>query len=181
MKKHLTSIPEVIVIELQAHGDHRGFFMETFRKEWFSETLPKTDFVQDNHSRSIKGTLRGLHYQIKNAQGKFIRVLAGEIFDAVVDLRKSSPTFGKWVGEILSAENNKALWVPPGFAHGFYVTSEFAEISYKCTDYYAAEHERSLLWNDNDVDIRWPLDEGDVILSEKDKKGIPLASCETYP
>ena len=180
MKIQETNIPDVLVLEPAVHGDHRGFFMETWRKEWFSEFAPGLEFVQDNHSKSVKGTLRGLHYQIHKPQGKFIRVVSGEIFDAVVDLRKSSSTFGQWAGVTLSAENKKSLWVPPGFAHGFYVLSESAEITYKCTDYYAAEHERSLLWNDPAVGIKWPLHDSDVIISDKDNQGSHLPDCEIF-
>ena len=180
MKIQATNIPDVLVIEPAVHGDHRGFFMETWRKEWFSDFAPGLEFVQDNHSKSVKGTLRGLHYQISNPQGKFIRVVSGEIFDAVVDLRKSSSTFGQWAGVSLSADNKKSLWVPPGFAHGFYVISETAEITYKCTDYYSAENERSLLWNDPSVAIQWPLHEIKVIISEKDNQGSFLSDCDTF-
>jgi len=180
MKKQITAIPEVIIIEPDVHGDHRGFFMETWRSEWFADIDGAGDFVQDNHSKSVQGTLRGLHYQIRHAQGKYIRVVKGEIFDAVVDLRKSSSTFGKWVGELLSDENRKCLWVPPGFAHGFYVMSEEAEITYKCTDYYAADYERTLLWNDPQVGITWPLVKDNAILSDRDRAGNPLSDCETF-
>lgn len=180
MKIIRTEIPEVLVVEPDVHGDHRGFFMETWRKEWFSELAPDTEFVQDNHSKSVRGTLRGLHYQLLKPQGKYIRVVKGEIFDVVVDIRKSSPTFGQWVGVVLSEENRKALWVPPGFAHGFYVISAEAEMTYKCTEYYAAKHERTLVWNDPGVGIDWPLFDADVILSDKDAKGSPLDRCETY-
>lgn len=181
MKIIKTEIPEVLVIEPDIHGDHRGFFMETWRREWFAELAPNTEFVQDNHSKSVQGTLRGLHYQLLMPQGKYIRVVKGEIFDAVVDLRKSSPTFGKWTGVILSEENKRALWVPPGFAHGFYVISDEAEMTYKCTEYYAAKHERTLIWNDPEVGIDWPLSDSQVILSDKDAKGSLLNRCETYP
>jgi dTDP-4-dehydrorhamnose 3,5-epimerase len=180
MKIEATNIPDVLVLEPAVHGDHRGFFMETWRKEWFSEFAPGLEFVQDNHSKSVKGTLRGLHYQIRNPQGKFIRVVSGEIFDAVVDLRKSSSTFGQWAGVTLSADNKKSLWVPPGFAHGFYVISETAEITYKCTDYYSAVNERSLLWNDPVVGIEWPLHEIEVIISEKDNQGSSLSDCDKF-
>jgi len=180
MKKQITAIPEVIIIEPDVHDDHRGFFMETWRCEWFADIDGAGDFVQDNHSKSVQGTLRGLHYQIRHTQGKYIRVVKGEIFDAVVDLRKSSSTFGKWVGEVLSDENSKCLWVPPGFAHGFYVMSEEAEITYKCTDYYAAEYERTLLWNDPQVGITWPLVKDNAILSDRDRAGNPLSDCETF-
>ena len=180
MKICRTSIPEVLVIEPEVHGDQRGFFMETWRQEWFADINGAGAFVQDNHSMSVQGTLRGLHYQLKRTQGKLIRVVKGEIYDVVVDLRKSSPSYGKWVGEALSAQNRKSLWVPPGFAHGFYVLSEVAEITYKCTDYYAAEHERTLLWNDPQVGITWPLVQGKVLLSEKDRAGSLLSDCETF-
>jgi dTDP-4-dehydrorhamnose 3,5-epimerase len=173
-------IPDLFIIEPDVHGDQRGFFMETWRKEWFAGIEGADKFVQDNHSKSTQGTLRGLHYQTKNPQGKFIRVVMGEIYDVVVDIRASSPTFGKWAGEFLSAENKKALWVPPGFAHGFYVVSKEAEITYKCTDYYAAEHERILFWNDPQVGITWPLIEDKVILSDKDRAGKNLIDCETF-
>lgn len=176
-----TSIPDVLVFEPTVHGDHRGFFMETWRKEWFSTITPVIQFVQENHSKSIQGTLRGLHYQLKQTQGKFIRVVQGEVYDAVVDIRKSSATFGQWTGVILSADNKKSLWVPPGFAHGFYVLSDTAEITYKCTDYYAAEYERSLLWNDPDIGIDWPLLDTDLIISEKDRQASLFKDCETMP
>lgn len=181
MKKYSTGIPDVLIIEPDVHGDHRGFFMETWRKEWFIGIEGAAEFVQDNHSKSIQGTLRGLHYQTRHTQGKYIRVVKGEIYDVVVDLRMTSPTFGKWVGEMLSAENKKSLWVPPGFAHGFYVLSEEAEITYKCTNYYAAEHERTLLWCDPQVGITWPLIENKVVLSDKDRAGSKLIDCETFP
>lgn len=180
MKKQITAIPEVIIIEPDVHDDHRGFFMETWRCEWFADIDGAGDFVQDNHSKSVQGTLRGLHYQIRHTQGKYIRVVKGKIFDVVVDLRKSSSTFGKWVGEVLSDENKKCLWVPSGFAHGFYVMSEEAEITYKCTDYYAADYERTLLWNDPQVGITWPLVKDNAILSDRDRAGNPLSDCETF-
>ena len=153
--------------------------METWRDEWFAKVSPGLQFVQDNHSKSVRGTLRGLHYQIRQTQGKFIRVVQGEIFDAVVDMRKGSATFGQWTGVILSADNKKSLWVPPGFAHGFYVLSDTAEITYKCTEYYAAEYERSLLWNDPDIGIDWPLLDKDVIISHKDSQASQFKDCET--
>jgi len=174
-----TSIDDVLVFEPTVHGDHRGFFMETWRDEWFKKISPDLQFVQDNHSKSIQGTLRGLHYQVKKTQGKFIRVVQGEIFDVVVDMRKGSATFGQWTGVILSADNKKSLWVPPGFAHGFYVLSDTAEITYKCTEYYAAEYERSLLWNDPDIGIDWPLLDKDVIISDKDSQASQFKDCET--
>ena len=176
-----TRISEVLVFEPTVYGDHRGFFMETWRKEWFTGNSRNIEFVQDNHSKSVAGTLRGLHYQIRQPQGKYIRAVSGEIFDVAVDLRKSSATFGHWVGEILSAENKKALWVPPGFAHGFYVLSDEAEMTYKCTDYYVAEHERTLLWNDPELGIIWPLQDSGVILSDKDRKAVSFAICDVYP
>jgi dTDP-4-dehydrorhamnose 3,5-epimerase len=180
MEKYSTKIPDVFIIEPAVHGDQRGFFLETWRKEWFTGIAGADEFVQDNHSKSIQGTLRGLHYQTKNTQGKYIRVVIGEIYDVVVDMRASSQTFGKWVGEILSAENRKSLWVPPGFAHGFYVMSEEAEIIYKCTNYYSSEDERILIWNDPQVGITWPLKKDKVILSEKDRAGSNLIDCETF-
>jgi len=181
MQIYKTSIPDVLVFEPTVHGDYRGFFMETWRKEWFSTINPDIQFVQENYSKSIQGTLRGLHYQLKQTQGKFIRVVQGEVFDAVVDIRKSSATFGQWTGVILSDDNKKSLWVPPGFAHGFYVLSETAEITYKCTDYYAAEYERSLLWSDHEIGIDWPLLDKGVIVSEKDGQASLFNDCETLP
>ena len=155
--------------------------METFRDNWFREHVADVTFVQDNHSKSAQGVLRGLHYQIKQPQGKLVCVTVGEVFDVAVDLRRSSPTFGQWVGELLTAENGRQLWVPAGFAHGFYVLSDSAEFTYKCTDYYAPEHERSLIWNDADVGIDWPLVDGvGVNLSDKDLAGKPFTSCETF-
>ncbi len=154
--------------------------METWRNEWFTGIAGAGEFVQDNHSKSIRGTLRGLHYQIRNTQGKYIRVIIGKIYDVVVDMRASSRTFGKWIGVILSAENKKSLWAPPGFAHGFYVMSEEAEITYKCTNYYSAEDERILIWNDPHIGITWPLIQDKVILSEKDRAGRNLIDCETF-
>ncbi|MDH4321465.1 MAG: dTDP-4-dehydrorhamnose 3,5-epimerase [Desulfobulbaceae bacterium] len=177
-----TRIPDVVVIEPKVFGDERGFFMETWRGDLFAANGITLPFVQDNHSRSGQGVLRGLHYQIKQPQGKLARVIIGEVFDVAVDLRKGSPTFGQWVGEVLSAENKKMLWVPPGFAHGFYVLSETAEFFYKCTDYYAPEHERSLRWDDPALNIYWPLLDGlSPQLSAKDLAGIPLAEAECYP
>jgi len=180
MKTHETSIPGVLLIKPEVHGDHRGFFMETWRNEWFPKLGQEYTFVQDNHSKSSRGTLRGLHYQLQQAQGKLVRVIQGEIFDAVVDMRQSSPTFGQWEGVVLSADNRKMLWVPPGFAHGFYVLSDAAEMVYKCTDYYSAEHERSLHWNDPEIGINWPLYDEDILISEKDARGMPFADCEYY-
>jgi len=168
-----TAIPEVKLLEPQVFGDARGFFMETFRDEWFKVNVCDRIFVQENHSKSGKGVLRGLHYQTENTQGKLVRVVVGEVFDVAVDMRKGSPTFGKWAGEILSAENKRQLWVPEGFAHGFYVLSDEAEFVYKCTDYYNRKAEHSLIWNDPSVGINWPL-QGEPNLSPKDLAGRPL-------
>ncbi len=180
MKLVPTELDDVIVIEPKVFPDQRGFFMETWREDMFQQVGLNYSFIQENHSKSSAGILRGLHYQIKQAQGKYIRVVAGEIYDVAVDLRRSSASFGKWTSEYLSAENKKALWVPPGFAHGFFVTSEVAEVTYKCTEYYAPEYERSLLWNDPALGIDWPIEDIEVILSEKDRNGVPLADAETY-
>lgn len=175
-----TAIPDVLIIEPKVFGDTRGFFFESFNQRQFEQlTGFAPHFVQDNHSRSARGVLRGLHYQIQQPQGKLVRVIAGEVFDVCVDLRRSSPTFGKSVCVSLSAQNHRQLWIPPGFAHGFLVTSESADFVYKTTDYYAPEHERALLWNDAALAIPWPL-EGEPLLSAKDKAGVPLAQAETY-
>ena len=177
-----TKIPEVIIIEPTVHGDERGYFMETFRAGEFAAAGIAGPFVQDNHSGSVQGTLRGLHYQIKQVQGKLLQVTQGEIFDVAVDLRRSSPTFGNWVGEVLSLDNKKQLWIPPGFAHGFYVMSEWANVIYKTTDYYAPEWDRTLLWNDVEIGIEWPLIDGaDPLVSEKDSKGMLLRDAEVFP
>ena len=174
------SIPDVILIEPKVFGDERGFFLESFNQSAFNEaTGTNHHFVQDNHSRSSRGVLRGLHYQIQNPQGKLVRVVQGAVFDVAVDIRKSSPTFGQWVGEELSADNHRQVWVPPGFAHGFVVLSETAEFLYKTTDYYAPEHERCILWNDAALGIDWHFD-GEVRLSAKDKAGIPLAAADCF-
>ncbi|HIF9056740.1 TPA: dTDP-4-dehydrorhamnose 3,5-epimerase [Photobacterium damselae] len=175
MKVIETDIPDVKIIEPTVFGDERGFFMETWNQKKFEElvTGKPTQFVQDNHSKSKKGILRGLHYQTENTQGKLVRVVSGEVFDVAVDIRKNSPTFGKWVGVYLSAENKRQLWVPEGFAHGFYVTSDEAEFVYKCTDYYNPSAEHSILWNDPDIEIEWPLYNSPV-LSNKDKLGWNL-------
>ena len=176
-----TSIPDVKILEPKVFGDERGFFMETFRTNEFNEKCAPRDFVQENHSKSKQGILRGLHYQIHNPQGKLVRVVSGLVFDVAVDLRQSSATFGKWVGVELSAENKRQLWVPEGFAHGFYVMSESAEFVYKCTDYYAPEHERSLLWNDQTVGIEWPLVNGEKpLLSPKDEDGKMWQDAEYF-
>ncbi|EPG7578464.1 dTDP-4-dehydrorhamnose 3,5-epimerase [Providencia huaxiensis] len=175
MKIINTDIPDVKIIEPQIFSDKRGFFMETWNQKKFEElvTGKPTSFVQDNHSKSKKGILRGLHYQTENTQGKLVRVISGEVFDVAVDIRKNSPTFGQWVGLYLSAENKRQLWIPEGFAHGFYVTSEEAEFSYKCTDYYNPEFEVSLLWSDQILNVEWPL-KSRPILSNKDINGVPL-------
>jgi dTDP-4-dehydrorhamnose 3,5-epimerase len=164
------TISDVLLIIPDVMGDERGFFMEVFQSRKFNEAGISASFVQDNHSRSKQGVLRGLHYQIKHAQGKLMRTVVGEIFDVAVDLRKSSPTFGEWVGTYLSADNKYQLWIPPGFAHGFYVLSDWAEILYKTTDFYAPEFERTILWNDPDIGIQWPFpNEQSPVLSSKDK------------
>lgn len=182
MKIVPTAIPDALIIEPQVFGDHRGFFMETWNRKKFREAGLNFDFVQDNHSSSVKGTLRGLHYQTVNTQGKLVRVTAGKVFDVAVDIRRSSPTFGKWVGEILSAENRKMFWVPPGFAHGFLVLSDIAEFQYKCTDFYNPAHEKCIVWNDPQLNIAWPLENGlQPILSEKDKAGRAFAEAEVFP
>jgi len=177
-----TAIPDVRIIEPRVFGDARGFFMETWSRRDFASGGIDADFVQDNHSRSVQGTLRGLHYQIQQPQGKLVRVTAGEVFDVAVDLRRASPTFGRWVGVMLSAENHRQLWVPPGFAHGFYVVSEVAEFQYKCTDYYAPEHERCIRWDDPGLGIEWPLIAGGgaPLLSDKDQNGMLLSESEIF-
>ena len=175
-----TSIPEVLVFEPTVHGDSRGYFMETFRLADFADAGDALNFVQDNQSKSSQGTLRGLHYQLNFPQGKLVRVLSGEVFDVAVDIRKNSPTFGQWVGELLSAENHKQLWVPPGFAHGFYVTSESAELSYKCTEYYHPEDDHSLLWNDSSIAIEWPLVSDSPLLSNKDQNAKTLQQAALF-
>ncbi len=181
MKFTPSQISDVVVVEPVVHDDDRGFFMEVWHEQAFDEAGIDARFVQDNHSKSSGGVLRGLHYQVKQAQGKLVRVVAGEVFDVAVDLRKTSPTFGRWVGETLSATNKRSIWVPPGFAHGFFVTSESAEIVYRCTDYYAPQHERTLLWNDPDVAIEWPsIGPGQPVLSAKDTAGDRLKEAEVY-
>ena len=176
-----SEIPEVLLIEPQVFGDSRGFFMETWHAAKFAAAGLDLSFVQDNHSKSVQGTLRGLHYQIEKPQGKLVRVISGEVFDVAVDLRKSSPTFGRWIGDILSAENKKMLWVPPGFGHGFYVLSPEAEFVYKCTELYAPEHERCIRWDDPELGISWPLLAQAPLLSAKDLSGVALAEAELYP
>ena len=176
-----TKIPDVVVIEPKIFGDHRGFFFESFNQKRFEDkTGVKTQFVQDNHSRSTQGVLRGLHYQIQQAQGKLLRATVGEIFDVAVDIRKSSATFGQWVGYHLSAENKRQLWIPAGFAHGFAVLSEVAEVLYKTTDYYAKDYERSILWNDPDLGIHWQLGDIKPRLSAKDEAGVLLKDAEVF-
>lgn len=181
MKVIATGIEGLLVLEPKVFGDARGFFMESFNARTFAEVtgLSGIEFVQDNHSRSGGGVLRGLHYQVRQPQGKLVRVAQGRVFDVAVDLRRSSPTFGKWYGVELSGENHRQFWVPAGFAHGFYVMSESADFLYKTTDYYAPEHERSLAWNDATVGVDWPL-QGEPLLSAKDLAGKPLAECEVF-
>ena len=179
MKVIDTKIPDVKLLEPQVFGDERGFFMETFRDEWFKQNVCDRTFVQENHSKSVKGVLRGLHYQTENTQGKLVRVVSGAVFDVAVDMRKSSPTFGQWVGEVLSAENKRQLWVPEGVAHGFYVMTDEAEFVYKCTDYYNPKAEHSLIWNDKTVGIIWPLD-GEPSLSVKDLAGKVLSEATKF-
>ncbi|MDV5860883.1 dTDP-4-dehydrorhamnose 3,5-epimerase [Pseudomonas mendocina] len=181
MKITETKIPDVKLIEPKVFGDERGFFMETWNEKTFKDAGINATFVQDNHSRSVKHTLRGLHYQIKQPQGKLVRVTRGEVFDVAVDLRSNSPTFGLWVGEYLSEENNRMLWVPPGFAHGFYVVSEIADFQYKCTELYAPQFERALIWNDKELNIEWPLSKANSpIISEKDRCGVAFTECDKY-
>jgi dTDP-4-dehydrorhamnose 3,5-epimerase len=178
-----TAIPDVKLIEPKVFGDARGFFFESFNRRAFAEQIGRdVDFVQDNHSRSVRGVLRGIHYQIKQAQGKLVRVVQGEVFDVAVDMRKSSPSFGRWVAERLSAENKRMLWVPEGFGHAFLVLSESAEFLYKTTDYYSPEAERCIAWNDPDLNISWPLDAlgGAPTLSAKDEKGVALRQAEAF-
>lgn len=180
MKITATAIPDVLLVEPTVFGDERGFFYESYNEQkWQELTGLQTHFVQDNHSRSVKNVLRGIHYQIKQPQGKLVRVVVGEVFDVAVDLRRSSATFGQWVGEHLSAENKKSLWVPEGFGHGFLVLSDAAEFLYRTTDFYAPQHERCIVWNDPEIGIDWPL-AGDPLLSEKDEKGILFNQAEYY-
>lgn len=181
MKCIPTAIPDLLILEPRVFGDARGFFMESFNARTFAEvTGLELEFVQDNHSRSQKGVLRGLHYQLKQAQGKLVRVTQGRVFDVAVDMRKSSATFGQWAGVELSGENHRQFWVPPGFAHGFVVLSDSADFLYKTTDYYAPEHERCLRWDDPTVGVAWPLAGLPPQLSAKDQAGLAFADCETY-
>jgi dTDP-4-dehydrorhamnose 3,5-epimerase len=176
-----TKLRDVKILRPKIFGDERGFFMETFRDDFFKAHVGEYSFVQENHSRSGQGVLRGLHYQIKQPQGKLVRVVVGEVFDVVVDIRKKSPDFGKWAGAVLNAENKELFWVPPGFAHGFYVMGDKAELVYKCTDYYAPEFERSILWNDPAIGIVWPLVDGKLPkLSPKDGAGVPLSQADFF-
>lgn len=176
-----TALDGVKIFEPKVFGDDRGFFLESWNQQVFSEHDLPTHFVQDNHSRSQQGVLRGLHYQIQNPQGKLVRVTQGEVFDVAVDMRKSSPQFGQWVGICLSESNRRQLWVPPGFAHGFYVVSTFADFQYKCTDYYTPEHERSLKWNDETVGVEWPISQGlEPQLAAKDKTGLGFEHCDYF-
>jgi dTDP-4-dehydrorhamnose 3,5-epimerase len=180
MKVRSTEIADVLLVQTDVLTDERGFFMESYHATKFAEAGINETFVQDNHSGSERGTLRGLHYQIRQAQGKLVRVISGEVYDVAVDLRRSSQTFGKWVGVTLSARNKDQLWVPKGFAHGFYVMSDWAEVIYKATDFYAAQWERSLLWNDPQIGISWPMIEGMPTLSEKDRNGKLLTEAEVF-
>ena len=180
MKATALAIPDVVLLEPKIFGDERGFFLESFNQRVFEQaTGLQVNFVQDNHSRSVKNVLRGLHYQIKQAQGKLVRVISGEIFDVAVDIRKSSPTFGQWVGERLSSENHKQLWIPEGFAHGFVVLSDTAEVLYKTTDYWAPEHEHSIVWDDPELGIQWPFD-GEPQLSAKDRLGQSFSAAVVF-
>ena len=180
MKVTPTSIPDVLIIEPRVFGDARGFFYESFNQQAFNEaTGTNCKFVQDNHSRSGKGVLRGLHYQVEQPQGKLVRVVRGAVFDVAVDIRKGSPTFGKWEGLELSEDNHKQLWIPPGFAHGFLVLSDTADFLYKTTDYYAPEHERCIVWDDADIGVDWPL-ANEPSLSAKDKLGLKLGNAEVF-
>ena len=175
-------IPDVKLLTPDVFGDARGFFMESYNRRTFEEVIgEEVSFVQDNHSRSAQGVLRGLHYQIQQPQGKLVRVAVGEVFDVAVDLRRSSPTFGQWVGEYLSEDNNRMLWVPPGFAHGFLVISDTADFQYKCTDTYAPQYERSIHWADQSLMITWPIDtESEPLVSEKDRAGVAFSAAEYY-
>ncbi len=176
-----TTINDVKIIEPVVFGDSRGFFMETFRDSFFKENVSDVTFVQDNHSKSTRGVLRGLHYQVEKTQGKLVRVISGEVFDVAVDIRQGSPDFGKWVGTVISAKNKRMLWIPAGFAHGLYVMSDEAEFVYKCTDYYVPEFERSIMWNDPEIDIDWPLVNNEhPQLSPKDESGVLLKNAEIF-
>ena len=182
MKITPTALADVLIIEPKVFGDARGFFLESWNQEKFAAAGLNLNFVQDNHSRSAQGILRGLHYQLQRPQGKLVRVTQGEVFDVAVDMRKNSPQFGQWVGVHLSGENHRMLWVPPGFAHGFVVLSESADFLYKCTDFYFPEHERCIRWDDPDIGVAWPLSVGQIpLLSAKDAAGMAFKHAETYP
>lgn len=182
MKVAPTTIPDVLLIEPLVRGDQRGFFLETWHAARYAEAGIGGPFVQDNHSRSVRGTLRGLHYQIEHAQGKLVQAVTGTVFDVAVDLRRGSPSFRRWVGVELSEVNHRQLWVPPGFAHGFYVLSEQADLVYKCTEFYAAEYEQTLRWDDSELGIDWPLmGTAPPLLSAKDAAGLPLGAVPVYP
>jgi dTDP-4-dehydrorhamnose 3,5-epimerase len=176
-----TALPGVVMLEPVVRADTRGFFVEVWQEQRYRAAGIDLAFVQDNHSRSARNTLRGLHYQIQHPQGKLVRVASGEVFDVAVDMRRSSLTFGRWVGTLLSGDNFRQLWVPPGFAHGFYVLSEWADVLYKCTDLYAPEHDRTLRWDDDEVGIEWPLLEAVPMLSTKDAAGMPFRGADVYP
>jgi len=180
MKVVPSALPDVLIVEPRVFGDERGFFFESYNRRALADAGLDAEFVQDNHSRSLRGVLRGLHYQVERAQGKLVRVVEGEVFDVAVDIRRSSSTFGRWMGIALSAQNKRMLWIPPGFAHGFLVLSDSADFLYKTTDYWYPEHERSLLWNDPAIGIEWPLDDPPM-LAAKDIAGRPLASADVYP
>lgn len=175
-----SSLPEVLVIEPRVFGDERGHFYECYNERELQQLGLRAKFVQDNHSRSKRNVLRGLHYQIRQAQGKLVRVTVGEIYDVAVDIRKGSPCFGKWASNVLSDANRRMMWIPPGFAHGYLVTGDNAEVQYKTTDYYAPEYERCIIWNDRDLSIHWPLN-GEPILSQKDRAGVPFREAEIFP
>jgi dTDP-4-dehydrorhamnose 3,5-epimerase len=180
MKLVGSPLPGVLLVEPRVFGDDRGYFFESYNERELEALGLRARFVQDNQSRSGRNVLRGLHYQVRQPQGKLVRVTAGEIYDVAVDIRKSSPHFGKWAGNVLSSANRRMMWIPPGFAHGFLVTSDHAEVQYKATDYYAPEHERCIAWNDRDLAIAWPL-KGEPVLSPKDRAGLPLKQAETFP
>jgi dTDP-4-dehydrorhamnose 3,5-epimerase len=181
MKVIETTIPDVKIIEPKIFGDDRGFFLETFRDDWFKENIADVTFIQDNHSKSTQGILRGMHYQLEQAQGKLVRVTAGEVYDVAIDMRKNSPSYGQWFGTLLSADNKRQLWVPAGFAHGFYVTSESSEFVYKCTDYYAPQHEVSVKWDDPALAINWPVPPNTKpSLSEKDENGLLFKDAPSF-
>jgi dTDP-4-dehydrorhamnose 3,5-epimerase len=182
VKVSATAIRDVLVLEPTVHRDERGFFLETWREDRLTSLGISARFVQDNHSHSVRGSLRGLHYQIHNPQGKLVRVAAGKVFDVAVDLRRSSPTFGRWVAETLSAEDHRQLWIPPGFAHGFYTLSDAADLLYKCSEYYAPDHDRTIRWDDPELAIAWPLLQGHrPILSAKDATAPRIRDAQTYP